>query len=101
MEVPAIMRSMPWNANRDVPPGEKWQQGQNSWQPVRHGRACPGDLDRGAQCADYRDGRDKPGHDRVRTATSFAPLTENAGKRLVNANHFHHSCLAARWRPPI
>src|SRR5229473_2259453 len=27
----------------------------------------------GGQCADYRDGRDKPGHDQVGTATSFAP----------------------------
>src|SRR5262249_27835011 len=33
------------------------------------------DLDRGARCADYRDGRDEPGHDQVRTATGFAPLT--------------------------
>src|SRR5713101_9622156 len=35
---------------------------------------------RRAQCADYRDGRDKPGHDQVGTATSFAPITDDMAK---------------------
>src|SRR6266446_10935989 len=34
----------------------------------RHRRACPGDLDHDGTVPDYRDGRDKPGHDRVGTA---------------------------------
>src|SRR5262249_21199425 len=31
---------------------------------------------------DYRDGRDKPGHDQPGTATRFAPLTSEYGKRV-------------------
>src|SRR5262245_20438505 len=31
---------------------------------------------RRAQCPNYRDGRDKPGHDQIGTATSFATLTD-------------------------
>jgi len=30
---------------------------------------------RRAQCPDYRDGRDKPGHDEVEAAASFARVT--------------------------
>src|SRR5215468_7239586 len=32
---------------------------------------------RGAQCPNYRDGRDKPGHDQIGTATTFAPRVIN------------------------
>src|SRR5258707_1547938 len=44
---------------------------------------------RRALCLDYRDGRDKPGHDRVGTATSFAPVNSIGPKyrcRLRDSN---------------
>jgi len=42
----------------------------------------PGDLDQDGAVPDYRDGRDKPGHDQMGTARSFASLTgfRNRGK---------------------
>ncbi len=40
---------------------------------MAHLRACPGDLDQDGAVPDYRDDRDKPGHDQLGIATSFAP----------------------------
>jgi hypothetical protein len=64
---------------------------------------------RRAQCADYRDGRDKPGHDQIGTATSFAPLTNVGAKLLpyfaipvfgaVSARRFHSTPNTIRPAP--
>ena len=44
--------------------------GRKSW---RHRRACPGDLDQDGTVHDCRDGRDKPGHDRLGVCHEFCP----------------------------
>jgi quinol monooxygenase YgiN len=49
---------------------DRKQEGQNSW---RHRRACPGDLDQDGTMPDYRDGRDKPGHDQMGDCHDFCP----------------------------
>jgi len=41
----------------------------------------PGDLDQDSVALDYRDGRDKPGHDQAGTATTF-PCRACAGTLL-------------------
>jgi hypothetical protein len=54
---------------------------------LEHGRfviagLVPAISIRRAQCADYRDGRDKPGHDQVGTATRLASVTKDGWTRL-------------------
>jgi hypothetical protein len=57
---------------------------------IRHRRACRGDDDQ--EVPDYRDGRDKPGHDRVGTVTTFASLTYSGSKRTASIGRLALYC---------
>src|SRR5713101_9434979 len=74
----------------------RWPRGKTRGSPCVIAGPVPAISIRRAQCANYRDGRDKPGHDQVEPPRVFAPVTEfriSAQLSGKKGDFLHKACV--------